>query len=48
MGGEKRGRNESKHHQRDRVTFLRAQGPLIRGSFAERERDDDDDDIKGQ
>lgn len=35
MGGQKRGRDESKQHQRDNVTFLRAQGLLIRGSFAQ-------------
>lgn len=38
MGGERRGRDESKHHQRDRVTFLRAQGSLIRGGSHQRRR----------
>lgn len=33
VGVEKRGRDESKHHQRDRVTFLRAQGLLITGGL---------------
>lgn len=39
MGGERRGRDESKHHQRDRVTFLRAQGSLIRGGSHRRWRE---------
>lgn len=39
MGGERRGRDESKHHQRDRVTFLRAQGSLIRGGSHRRRRE---------
>lgn len=39
VGGERRGRDESKHHQRDRMTFLRAQGLLITGGLGLMHRD---------
>jgi len=38
-GGERRGKDESKHHQRDRMTFLRAQGLLITGGLGLMHRD---------
>lgn len=39
VGGKRRGRDESKHHQRDRMTFLRAQGLLITGGLGLMHRD---------
>lgn len=37
--GERRGRDESKHHQRGRMTFVRAQGVLITGGLGLMHRD---------